>query len=260
MEPRANKARSVAGGRHRSPWRAAGILLVALSAIIGSYMIIGTLTVEPVRPPQPAPAAAPVWLQRSQPAPGITPVTGRAAIPVGMTRSEPTEINVPRIGVAAKIMGLGVDANGVLQTPPLEQAQLAGWYQAGPSPGEIGNAVVVGHVDSRAMGPAVFFKLGELRAGDVIEIKRNDASVAKFVVDGTESYPKSAFPTDLVYGPSDQAGLRLITCGGEFDKTAHSYLNNIVVFARLIPATRRTATPAAPQPSGNVAAGGPASS
>jgi sortase (surface protein transpeptidase) len=165
-----------------------------------------------------------------------------------MTRSEPTEINVPRIGVAAKIMGLGVDANGVLQTPPLEQAQLAGWYQAGPSPGEIGNAVVVGHVDSRAMGPAVFFKLGELLAGDVIEIKRADSSVAKFIVDGTASYPKSAFPTELVYGPSDQAGLRLVTCGGEFDRAARSYLNNIIVFARLVPARQETTTPVPPAP------------
>jgi sortase (surface protein transpeptidase) len=236
MEPLADKARSVAGGRHRSPWRAAGVLLVALSAITGSDMIIGTLTAEPVRPPQPAPAAAPVWLQQS------------ASAPVGMTRSEPTEIDIPRIGVSAEIMGLGVDAEGVLQTPPLEQAQLAGWYQNGPSPGEIGNGVVVGHVDSRAMGPAVFFKLGELRAGDVIEIKRKDASVAKFVVDGTASYPKSAFPTDLVYGPSDQAGLRLITCGGEFDRAARSYLNNIIVFARLVPARQETTTPAAPAP------------
>jgi hypothetical protein len=211
-------------------------------------MIVGTLTAAPVRPPQPAPAAAPAWLQQSESAPGTTPVTALAGTQVGLTRSEPTEIDIPRIGVSAKIMGLGVDAKGVLQTPPLEQAQLAGWYQAGPSPGEIGNAVVVGHVDSRAMGPAVFFKLGELLAGDVIEIKRKDASVAKFVVDGTASYPKSAFPTDLVYGPSDQAGLRLVTCGGEFDRAARSYLNNIIVFARLVPARLGTTTPAAPAP------------
>jgi sortase (surface protein transpeptidase) len=231
-------------------------------------MIVAALTAEPLRPPQPAPAVAPVWPHQSEPdvapvwphqpepAPSTTPVTARAT-PLRMTRSEPTEINIPRIGVAAKIMGLGVDAEGMLEAPPLEQAQLAGWYQTGPSPGEIGNGVVVGHVDSHAMGPAVFFKLGELRAGDVIEIKRKDASVAKFVVDGTASYPKSEFPTDLVYGPSDEAGLRLVTCGGEFDRTAHSYLNNIIVFAHLVPATRQTTTPAAPAPSGDVAADGP---
>ena len=151
-----------------------------------------------------------------------------------MTRSEPTEISIARIGVRATIVKLGLDASGAVEVPPLEQADLAGWYRLGPTPGEIGNAVVIGHVDSYATGPAVFFNIGSLRFGDVIEIRRADASVARFVVDGVASYLKSAFPTELVFGASDRAGLRLVTCGGTFDTKARSYLSNVVVFATLI--------------------------
>lgn len=156
-----------------------------------------------------------------------------------MARAEPAEVRIPRIGVNAKIMNIGVDAEGVLEVPPLEEAHLAGWYRLGPSPGEVGNAVVVGHVDSYTNGPAVFFELGALLPGDIIEISRKDGSVARFVVDGVTSYPKSAFPSDLVYGPSPQAGLRLVTCGGEFDKKNREYRDNVVVFATLDPESSR---------------------
>jgi sortase (surface protein transpeptidase) len=154
---------------------------------------------------------------------------------VSLARSEPTQISIPSIGVRAKIVEVGLDATGALEVPPLEEAQLAGWYGLGPSPGEVGNAVVVGHVDSYAMGPAVFFKIGSLRRGAVIEIRREDGTVAKFLVDSVGSYPKSDFPTDLVYGESDRASLRLITCGGPFDRAARSYLHNVIVFATLAP-------------------------
>jgi hypothetical protein len=218
-----------ASSRHGSPWRAAGILLVVLLAVAGTGLLALAQRAEPGRlqPPVPPTAtAAPAPPRESEPA------AVRAA---GMARSEPTEIRIPRIGLTAKIINVALDAAGAIEVPPLEQAQLAGWYELGPSPGEVGNAVVVGHVDSYATGPAVFFEIGGLRSGDVIEIRRKDASVARFEVDSVKSYPKSAFPTDLVYGASDRAGLRLITCGGQFDKDARSYLNNVIVFAILVP-------------------------
>jgi sortase (surface protein transpeptidase) len=151
-------------------------------------------------------------------------------------RSAPTNISIPTIGVAAQIMSLGVNTDGTVQVPPLDQAQLAGWYNLGPSPGEIGNAVIMGHVDSRKIGPAVFFRLGELRPGDVIQVTRTDKTVVKFSVDGVKSYPKAAFPTELVYGPSDKASLRVVTCGGIFDEKKRSYPDDIIVFATLAPA------------------------
>jgi sortase (surface protein transpeptidase) len=199
-------------------------------------MIVATLTTtqQQMRPPQPAPAAAPVWPRpAAPPADGHTPERPRQPIPVTMKRSDPLEISIPRINVNAEIMNLGTNEKGEVQTPPLDRAELAGWYQAGPSPGEKGNAVVIGHVDSKS-GPAVFFHIGALVQGDVIEVRRTDQSIAKFEVYGVASYPKTDFPTELVYGETPQADLRLVTCGGDFDKKASSYKNNIVVFAKLV--------------------------
>ncbi|MFD0818834.1 class F sortase [Micromonospora zhanjiangensis] len=150
-----------------------------------------------------------------------------------LPRSVPTTVAIPKIGVQAQVIGLGVQADGTLEVPPLERAELTGWYRAGPSPGETGNAVVVGHVDSHVSGPAVFFRLGELMPGDVVRIGRADGTVATFRVDGVKSYPKTNFPTDLVYGSSDRPGLRLITCGGDFNRRTGSYDDNVVVFATL---------------------------
>ncbi|MDT5028050.1 MAG: hypothetical protein QOE61_4476 [Micromonosporaceae bacterium] len=237
MEPSAKAARSAASGRHRSPWRAAGVLLVALLAVGGVGMIVATMTTTKaqIRPPRPAPAAAPVWPRpAAPPADGQTSVRPRQPIPVTMKRSNPLEISIPRINVNAEIMNLGTNEKGEVQTPPLDRAELAGWYEAGPSPGERGNAVVIGHVDSKS-GPAVFFHIGALVQGDVIEVRRTDESIAKFEVYGVAAYPKTDFPTELVYGDSPQADLRLVTCGGDFDKKASSYKENIVVFAKLIP-------------------------
>jgi hypothetical protein len=159
-----------------------------------------------------------------------TSALGAAA---ALPRSAPTTISIPRIGVQAEIMSLGTNPDGTVQVPPLDQAQRAGWYSPGASPGEVGNAVVVGHVDSAKLGPAVFFNLGSLKPGDTITVTREDGSQATFAVDEVKSYPKTAFPTELVYGPGDKPGLRVVTCGGVFDRSAGSYLNNIVVFATM---------------------------
>jgi hypothetical protein len=231
-----------AGGRHVSTWRAVGFALVALLALVGAGLIGAAFNATSPRPPQPAAEAAPDFLgsntvESAPPVdPDLSPPNATALAtpenrPGGMARSEPTEVTIKKIDVAAKIMSLGVDKAGMIEVPPLTQAHLAGWYRLGPSPGEIGNSVIVGHVDSRATGPAVFFNLGSLKAGDKIEIARKDGTVAKFTVDGVKSYPKKAFPTELVYGPSEKASLRLVTCGGEFDQNKRSYRDNIIVFA-----------------------------
>ena len=234
-----------AGGRHRLTWRAAGYALVALLALGGSGLIGVAMNATPPRPPQPAAEVAPQYLDSNTVAsappapplnpdlspPGATPLATPASRPGGMPHSEPTDITIKKIGVAAKLMSLGVDGAGMIEVPPLTQAGLAGWYRLGPSPGEIGNSVIVGHVDSHVTGPAVFFELGALKAGDKIQVTRKDGTVAEFTVDGVKSYPKVSFPTDLVYGPSDKAGLRLVTCGGQFDQKKRSYPDNIIVFA-----------------------------
>ncbi|MEU8370770.1 class F sortase [Micromonospora tulbaghiae] len=167
--------------------------------------------------------------------PGATPgaPTATSPAPAPLPRSVPVTISIPRIGVQAPIISLGTNPDGTVQVPPLDQAMKAGWYSPGASPGESGNAVIVGHVDSAQLGPAVFFNLGALVPGDTIVVARQDGSAATFTVREVGSYPKTAFPAAQVYGPSDVPALRVVTCGGVFDKTAGSYLNNIVVYAAM---------------------------
>ncbi|MEV4660042.1 class F sortase [Micromonospora sp. NPDC049301] len=190
--------------------------VVALLGVSGLGLITVGLTGGPERPPRP-PAEAPT---RTHPAPDLAP----------LPRAAPVRVQIPAIDVRAAVVPIGADAAGVLEVPPLDRPTLAGWYRHGVSPGETGNAVLVGHVDSAA-GPAVFFDLGRLRAGQEIRITRADARVTTFTVDVVRSYPKDRFPTTLVYGPADVAGLRLITCGGRFDAGTGNYVDNIVVFA-----------------------------
>lgn len=142
----------------------------------------------------------------------------------------PVRLRVPSIGVDSALLELGLDDDGVL-VPPAEFAQ-AGWYTGSPAPGDIGPSVIAGHVDSRS-GPAVFFRLGELAAGDDVLVERADGTTARFTVSGTARYRKDEFPTEEVYGPTPGAVLRLITCGGVFDPDRRSYRDNVVVTARL---------------------------
>jgi sortase (surface protein transpeptidase) len=148
-----------------------------------------------------------------------------------MRRSTPVRVDIPRIGVHSRLLALGLEHDGTLATPPLSRARLAGWYDKSPTPGERGPAVIVGHVDTKK-GPAVFYKLGRLRPGDAVNVGRADGRTATFRVDSVEHVEKAHFPTGRVYGDIGFAGLRLITCGGDFD--GHSYLGNTIVFGHLI--------------------------
>ncbi|MCG5437019.1 class F sortase [Micromonospora foliorum] len=222
-----------AGGRHGRPWRAAGTAVVVTMAMIGAGMIGASLKTTPSpRPPQPLAQAGPEATGPASTADDGQPA-GQGDAPAGLARSAPTSIEIPRIGVDATIMSLGTNPDGTVQVPPLDKADQAGWYEPGASPGETGNAVIVGHVDSAVLGPAVFFDLGALTPGDTVTVRRADGVPATFTVDSVKSYPKTAFPTELVYGPSDRPSLRVVTCGGQFDAAAKSYPDNIVVFATL---------------------------
>ncbi|MFC6080278.1 class F sortase [Sphaerisporangium aureirubrum] len=146
--------------------------------------------------------------------------------------SAPTRVKIPRIGVDAPLTSVGVRKSGEIEVPPLDRPKLAGWYRLGPSPGEAGPAVILGHVNTRR-GPAVFGRLRELSRGDKITVTRADGSTAVFTVDGAEQASKARFPTKRVYGHVDHAALRLITCGGIFNPRSHSYTDNIIVYATL---------------------------
>jgi hypothetical protein len=155
---------------------------------------------------------------------GFRSVRGYRATPV------PVRVVIPRIRVDSTLVGLGREPDGSVETPA--RWEQAGWYEHGPRPGEPGSAVVLGHVDS-TRGPAVFYRLRELRRGDQVLVRRADGSSLRFVVERTGRYDKRRFPTDEVYYPTLTSALRLVTCGGEFDARTGHYRSNVIVFARL---------------------------
>ena len=150
-----------------------------------------------------------------------------------LARSAPVKIRIPGIGVNAPVMKLGRDADGAVQVPPLAEHNLTGWYRYGPSPGQRGPAVILGHVDSTA-GASVFYDLKNMHAGDKVYVTLADGKVAAFAVDGLQRVAKDAFPTASVYGKAGYPSLRLITCGGPFDQATGHYADNIIVYAHLI--------------------------
>lgn len=140
----------------------------------------------------------------------------------------PASLTIPLIGVTTKLITLGLTSDGSLQVPGT--TSVAGWYTGSPRPGAIGSAIIVGHIDSVG-GPGVFFRLSELRKGDQVYVRRADGTLVKFLVTTVQQYLKDQFPTRAVYGPTPDAELRLITCGGAFDDATGHYLSNIVVYA-----------------------------
>lgn len=147
--------------------------------------------------------------------------------------SPPIRIAIPSIDVRAPVRDVGLADNGSIAVPPLDRHEEAGWFDRGPSPGEFGPAIIVGHTDARG-GPSVFNKLPKLRPGARIEVTRRDRSVAIFEVNSIERFGKSKLPGDRVYGDFSRPGLRLITCGGRWTGGSIGYSDNIVAFASLV--------------------------
>jgi hypothetical protein len=181
-------------------------------------------SLAPTPLPTPLPKA-----RRSSASAGRSDVRDRTAGLV-LPESDPRSVAIPRIGVRSRLVELGLDHDGAMEVP--QNPSQAGWFTRSAAPGELGPAVIAGHVTwDRA--PAVFSRLGDLRRGDVVTVTRKDGKTAVFTVDRVARYSKSRFPSDAVYGTIDHAGLRLITCGGTYDTLRHRYLDNVVVFAHL---------------------------
>lgn len=160
-------------------------------------------------------------------------VTSSSARGPWLARSLPVSVEIPAIGVNSRLLHLGLNADGTLQVPSIEtSAGEAAWYKYSATPGQIGSSVIEGHVDSN-QGPAVFFRLGALRPGDTVDVTLADGITAIFRVTGVREYAKSRFPAKAIYGATDFAALRLITCGGAFDYATGHYLSSTVVFASL---------------------------
>jgi len=222
---------STAARRARLLGAAGAVLLLA-----GVVALVLGLRAQKHAPQPPASAASAVAV-----IPSASPSSrGRQSSPSPVTQgpllahSRPTHLTIPAIGVDTSLRHIGLTRTGAIQTPPLDRDSHAYWLTVSPTPGQLGPATIIGHVDSAAYGPAVFFRLGALRQRDSISITRADGVVAVFKVERVVEYPKARFPTHAVYGNLDHAGLRLITCGGLFDAARHSYESNIVVFASLV--------------------------
>lgn len=162
---------------------------------------------------------------------GAVPVPTPPVVGPVLAASPPQSITIPKIGVRTGFVGLGLAADDTVEVP--KRYDIAGWYTGSPTPGQLGPAIVLGHVDS-TRGPGVFYRLGELAPGDRVQIGRRDGSTASFEVTGVRRYSKTAFPTIAVYGNTDHAALRLITCGGAFDRKTGHYADNTIAFARLV--------------------------
>jgi Sortase domain len=158
---------------------------------------------------------------------GLLVAIGRLDQPHPTSPAGPTTITIPAIGLKATIVEVGLRADGALQVPPPDQV---GWYRLGPRPGAPGAAVLVGHVDSRS-GPAVFYRLRQLRPGDEILIGRRGRATRRFLVGRLERHPKTALPTTRIWSSTTRPLLRLITCGGSFDHTTGHYRDNLIVYA-----------------------------
>jgi sortase (surface protein transpeptidase) len=201
---------------------AATALLAGLLTIVGGTVGLTRLTGHP----------GDVARLLTNPSPA--PHGSFAALPLARSAQKvarPVALTIPAIGVRTPLERLGRTPQGTLQVPV--STTVAGWYTGSPRPGEIGSAIIAGHIDS-AQGPGVFFRLRLLRPGDLVYVRRSDRTLVVFRVYAERMYPKSGFPTGRVYGPTPDAELHLISCGGVFDQATGSYLSNVVVYAAQI--------------------------
>jgi LPXTG-site transpeptidase (sortase) family protein len=226
----------------RRPGRTLLLVLAVLLLLGGGTAVAVGVTGQVADPPSPA-AASRSGAAPSETLPPTSAAPSSSAEPSPTTATPapsapaaaPVSLSIPAIDVASELITLGSNPDGTLQVPqPGPDYDKAAWFDGSPRPGDVGPAVIEGHVDSAENGPSVFYDLGRLAVGDRIEVARADGSTVAFQVDDVRVVPKDAFPTLEVYGNTDGAELRLITCGGPFDSSAGSYEDNVVVFASQI--------------------------
>jgi hypothetical protein len=203
-------------------WVVSGVLLVVAVGCIGWGV---RQHQHPLAPPVASPAAT-----VTTPVPTVVPVAVVAY-------SVPVSLRVPAIALSVPLSTLGLNADGTVQVPDNDTEP--GWFRLGPSPGEIGSAVILGHVDTY-QGPGIFFQLRALQAGDSVQVTLTDGAVTTFVVTSVVQYEKAQFPARQVYASQGTSELQLVTCGGAFDSQTGHYLSNVVVYTSFVSATAPT--------------------
>ena len=197
---------------------------IPVLAGIAVALVVVLTGAQPRAAQRPAEARVPVTVP-SIAAESFTSVRNYPAV------APPTRIRIPALHVDSRLDALDLQADGTVAVP--ERTEVAGWYRRGPRPGQPGPAVILGHVDSRT-GPGVFADLRTARPGTLVRVDRADGSSVTFRVTKVSRVPKDRFPTDLVYAPTLDPSLRLVTCGGSFDRTRGSYRDNVIAFADLV--------------------------
>ncbi|SNQ45550.1 putative secreted protein (Partial match) [Frankia canadensis] len=236
------------GARRPLMWR--GLLLVGAVLVLGSGFRLAEPALDAVRGDSRSDATADLPpIPPIPPPPSTAPAGTGTALPQRpvVVISEPTRLRVPRLSIDAPITHIGLNADGSIGVPTAWGD--VGWFDRGPAPGGIGPAVLVGHYDSTT-GPAVFYRLPQVVAGDRVEVAGPTGATQAFIVDRSEEVTKATFPADRVYGPVARPELRLITCGGAFDHKTHHYLSNLIVYAH-------ADTSAPPVPGANVPGAAP---
>ena len=195
------------------------VITFVISGLIGSVyfgnQVVQGLSVPPIEPPAVSTLSQPKLTQKTYSLPS----------------SKPTKLRIAAIDVATPLPPIGLNSDDTITVP--DDPGVPGWYKYGVTPGEIGPSVIVGHVDS-VKGPGIFWRLRELKAGQIVNVDREDGTVATFKISKVKNYPRGNFPTDLVYGASSDASLRIITCGGTFSSITGKYSDNTIVFASLV--------------------------
>ncbi|WP_317452482.1 class F sortase [Streptomyces sp. CBMA29] len=219
---------------HNAPAGSGLLRRIALTVLTTVAVSVGITLISngaQSQTPPPQPGAAQAFAARDD-TPNPTPTRpGVPAITV-LPPSAPTKVRIPSIHLDAPVTGLDLQQDGHLAAPPDDDRNLAGWYRGGTAPGAVGTAILAGHVDTQ-QGSAVFYDLGALKKGAAVEVDRQDGRTALFTIDAIEVYAAKDFPNNKVYGPASRPELRLITCGGGFDKKRQQYLGNVVVYAHL---------------------------
>jgi len=204
-----HRLRRLSPGRRQTLLLLAAVLALAAPLIIGAAVLVGRTVAHD--------SGTATW---------TVPTKLELSTDNAGAGGPPTRVRITEIGVDSPLESLVLDKTGTLQAPTTYGE--AGWFAQGTQPGDPGPAVIAGHVDSKA-GPGVFYRLRDLKPGNQAQVQR-DGKWLTFTVTATDKYPKTAFPTSKVYGPTPDPELRLITCGGTFDPTKNSYRDNIVVY------------------------------
>jgi hypothetical protein len=224
----------VANSRRRRLRRGALVAVPLVAAAVGAGVLLWpserapepeSVPLNPAPPPAPVKAAAP---KRREPRPSPRPRKRRLRVHIDRAAARPVSVAIESAGISAPVIPLGLRRDGSLEVP--RNFSEAGWRVGGPEPGERGAALIAGHVDSKA-GPAAFYRLRDVRRGQEVEVRRADGSTVTFVVRRMEQVAKRSFPTRRVYGKTRLPTLRLVTCGGSFDRASGHYRDNVIAYA-----------------------------